>query len=453
MAISANAVIEIRTGGSDTNGGGYVTGSGTTDYSQQNGKRTGADVTDISVTDGVANGTTTFTSATANFSAQLVGNLVYFAGGTGSIAGTWRQITARASTTSITLDASIAASTGMTVNIGGALASLGQAGAILSTNGQVIHWKSGAYSLTSASNNVSGGCFSRPGVSISIYGYNSTRGDMSDTKPVLTATGAISSFTMVNVGASGGGVQANFELDGGSKTSSRGLNSAGGLAYRVKASNCTNGGIFSSGTGTADTCEATGCSSQPAFSAWSYAYDCIAHDNTITGFGGNGAFYHSCIADTNTGASSDGFTSGSSCRFVNCNAYNNGRDGIRIAAAMSEVRNCLVEGHTAGGAVGINAQGNSNVFLFNNGVYNNTTNVSNAGSNVLTISTVTGTGSFFVNAAGGNFALNNTAGAGAAARAAGVPGVIPNGGTGYLDLGALQAQASGGERFYVGGGF
>ena len=52
-----------------------------------------------------------------------------------------------------------------------------------------------------------------------------------------------------------------------------------------------------------------------------------------------------------------------------------------------------------------------------------------------------------------DYAFRSAAGAGAAARGAGYPGVIPSGGTGYLDLGALQAQASGGERFYVGGGF
>jgi hypothetical protein len=72
------------------------------------------------VTDGVSTGGTTITSATANFQPSIVGTPLYFAGGSGSVAGTWRHVTARASTTSITVSRAVAASTGMTIAFTGA---------------------------------------------------------------------------------------------------------------------------------------------------------------------------------------------------------------------------------------------------------------------------------------------------------------------------------------------
>jgi hypothetical protein len=66
------------------------------------------------------------------------------------------------------------------------------------------------------------------------------------------------------------------------------------------------------------------------------------------------------------------------------------------------------------------------------------TNFSGRNSNFVTL-----TGDPFVNAAGGNFALNNTVGAGADCRAAGIPGAFPGGTTtGYLDIGAVQHRDS-----------
>jgi hypothetical protein len=58
---------------------------------------------------------------------------------------------------------------------------------------------------------------------------------------------------------------------------------------------------------------------------------------------------------------------------------------------------------------------------------------------------VTLTGNPFTNAAGGDFSLNSTSGAGAACRGTGYPGVFPGGlTTGHVDIGAVQHAASGG---------
>ena len=69
MALSVSQVWEIRTTGSDTNGGGFHAGASGTDYSQQAAAQ-------VTVADAVANGTTTLTSVTASFTAAHVGNLV-----------------------------------------------------------------------------------------------------------------------------------------------------------------------------------------------------------------------------------------------------------------------------------------------------------------------------------------------------------------------------------------
>ena len=50
----------------------------------------------------------------------------------------------------------------------------------------------------------------------------------------------------------------------------------------------------------------------------------------------------------------------------------------------------------------------------------------------------------FTNDTANNFSLNSTAGGGAACKAAGLPGALPLGGTGYLDIGPLQTQAGAG---------
>ena len=70
--------------------------------------------------------------------------------------------------------------------------------------------------------------------------------------------------------------------------------------------------------------------------------------------------------------------------------------------------------------------------------YNNTSGAfSNAANRA--VGSVILTADPFVNAAGGDFALNTTAGGGAACRNVGFPGVFPGGlTTGYADIGAAQ---------------
>lgn len=441
MALSANTVWEVRTAGNDTNGGGFVAGASGTDYSQQDSKNTAG--SDISTTDAVANGTTTITSATANFGTTIVGNIVYFQGGTGSIAAVWRQVTARASTTSITIDASIASSTGMTMNIGGALASLGMVGASIVANNKV-YIKTGTYSVTSASTNVAAGCYAASAANVLIEGYSTTRGDLVS-PPTLQASG-ISTFTLLTM-PSNGDIRVNsLILDGASLTSSRGLGGNRGIAYLVKAINCTNGGIVQvSNTVVLEACSATGCSTAVAIQA-NQCYGCEAYSNTIGGFAStSAAVFDRCLSYANSGASSDGFSVGSSpSRFINCVAYNNGRHGFTSSSNSISAVNCIAEAQTAGSAVGFNLTGQAG--LLKCAVFNNTTNVAaNTTATFKNIGQITGTASFFVNPGSGNFALNTNANGGGLARAAGYPGTFPATTTvGFLDVGGAEHSGSGG---------
>ena len=231
MALSGSGVWEVRTAGSDTNGGGFKRGAAGTDYSQQDAKNTAGN--NISTADAVANGTTTITSATASFTAAIVGNFVYFTGGTGAIAAQWREVTVFTNATTITIDVLIAASTGMTLNIGGALATPGRAGGNKIAN-QDVYIKAGTYSITSASANVVNGCVSdTTGGSATSdcsrwEGYQTTRGDKG-TPPVLQASG-ISGATLFAASVTMTVVD-NITVDGATLGTMSGLTMSGTTSW------------------------------------------------------------------------------------------------------------------------------------------------------------------------------------------------------------------------------
>ena len=438
MALNANCVFEVRTGGNDTNGGGFRTGASGTDYSQQDAKNTVGN--NISTTDAVANGTTTLTSATASFTSAIVGNVIYLQGGTGALAAGWYEVTGYTNATTITLDRTVATGTGITLNIGGAFASLGRVGSIGLVSGNKIWMQAGSYTITSASTNVSNGCFSLPTL-VTVEGYQTTRGDLG-TAPVLTASG-ITNFILIS--ASDESSIRNLTVDGASLSSSRGYNLGRGFWYKLTARNCSNYGIVTA-SGSVVLCTATGCSdaSREAIRCQT-AFFCEAYDNTCPGFGAgaNGSLLVNCLAHGNTGATVDGFVLNSAHNLlVNCVSYGSGRHGFAASAYGNACVNCLAEGN---GGYGWNTTSTAvgRLRLFACGAYTNTSGAVLAGSTDIDLNFVTGSASFFVNPAADNFALNETAGGGASARGVGVPGTYPRGTVGYADLGAVQSQAGG----------
>src|ERR1043166_2192361 len=290
LALTANTVWEVRTTGSDTNGGAFdatIANHGT-DYSQQDAKNTVGD--NISTTDAGGAGTTTITSATASFTSAIVGNVIYLQGGSGSLTAVWRQVTAFTNSTTVTVDAAVATGTGITMNIGGALLSPAIAAAFR-VAGNTVWIKAGTYSITTASTNVAAGCVSDStgGDTVTWEGYNSTRGDLG-TAPVLQAGNAISTFTIFTVtgGSTAGSIIRNITVDGAGLTSSQGFNfSRRSTAYLLTAKNCTNIGITAGSNNFLVKCVATNITGGTAGILYSNAYMCESYSNTVPGFSQN----------------------------------------------------------------------------------------------------------------------------------------------------------------------
>ena len=156
-----------------------------------------------------------------------------------------------------------------------------------------------------------------------------------------------------------------------------------------------------------------------------------------------------CISANNTGGASDGFQlSANSCAcIVNIDqsvAYNNGRDGIRVApGTILNITNTVVYGN-AGFGINDNAtnpliigQSNTDYNAFGSNTSGARANIP-AGSHDVALS-----GDPFVSGSGANFAPSTTT-AGKQIQGTGFPGALLVGGTGYLDMGALQHQSTGG---------
>lgn len=451
MAISANTVLEVRLTGSDTNGGGFVTGASGTDWSQQ-------DSAQYSVTDGVTAGSTTITSATASFGTDVVGNIMYVQGGTGSVTAGWYQITARTNSTTITVDRStgLTAGTGVTLKIGGALASPGQGSAILNANAQdglimYIKYNASPYVVTSASTNVSGGCCAPPNNRVYIVGYDTTRARYApfQNRPTIQLNSGVSSATIfANLNA-----QYSLQsviLDANAQTSSTCFQSSG-EAFFVKAMNYTTAGIRQNTFSLIQTlCEVVGGGAGASHNInAAIVISCSSHGNAAApGIFVTGAAFN-CLSYGNTG---DGFgmqPGGGVTSIVNCTSYGNTGRGFYLgntAPSILTVINSIAEGNGSYGYMVNTGMGQ----LINCADYNNTSGRKNTASFwAADLSPVNGSGSFFNNAAGGDFGLNATSGAGAAVRASSFPGssgfpglssTIP-----YLDIGAVQHQDAGGS--------
>ena len=425
-ALSASTVWEVRTGGADTNGCAFVTGASGTDWSIQ-------DAAQYAVTDGVTAGTTTITSATANFGTDVVGNLMYVTGGTGAVTADWYHITARTNATTITVDRStgLTAGTGVTLNIGGGCASPAVFAA-KPVGGNIIFIKYNAtpYTITSASTNISAGCMAWPTTSFIIVGYDTTRTAVNTdaNRPTLILNAGVSTSTMMS-GSAGRQVAYNLILDGAAQTSSRGIASMS--CARCKLQNFTNN---AANTALLFDVEVTGCSTQPAVSAGSASYTYV-HDNTVTAFSQANCF--ACVADTNTGASSVGFDTLNTVVIQNSIAYNNGSHGFQHTASRSmPVVNSIAEGN---GGYGFTSAGAAQTATMGCATYNNT---SGATQNMNNWGLITGSGSFFTDAAGGDFSPNNTADAGALIRTTGYPTTIRGSATTTsIDVGAAQHPA------------
>lgn len=423
-ALSAATVWEVRTTGSDNNGGGFVAGASGTDRSQQDAAQT-------AYTDLVLATTTTLTSAGNPFSSADVGNILNITGGSGFTTGRYQIVSVSVATATIDRVGGTGGSTGGTGNLGGALATIATAASSLASGNDVWVKATANYAITT------GISFSTAGVDatdpVRIMGYTSTRGD--NGRATITSSSAISFFTLNNNFQ----YAANFILTGSGSSTLNGfvLNGASNTIKNVKVSGIGDGagnhyGIIAlSVDNVIEDFEVSGMvSGSPGVIATAARNTFIRgyiHDFAATGLTLNSnTTVEDVIVDSLSGASSDCISVTSTTRMISINgvvAYNCGRDGIRLATVgQVNIRNAILS--TNGGyGINVSAGGEVGIEADYNGYYNNTTAARNnltAGAHDVTLSADP-----FTDAANADFTLNNTAGGGAALRGVGTPGTLP----------------------------
>ena len=451
MALPANSVWEVRpTTGSDPNGGGFVTGSSGTDYSQQAAPQ-------YALTGLTAAGAGA-TLATVSASADMVGNIANSVSGTNVVTGPF-QIVSVVVGVSITFDRNI--TTGATVNaalnIGGAKQTIGAINTIWTTGntnvtGQTA-WcraESGISAAAQISMSPNGGAsFDHM---TQFNGYTTTRGDGGQ----VTVTASTGGFTMLFMQPGCPCFFRNFIFDGNHKTTMTGASLLGTftIVENLTIKNCDQGGItFNNQHNIAVNVLVTGCSGNPAFLMESgngpnYAIDCQAIANASVGFQGNSWVGIRCLSANNTGANGDGFRFGANIGGIfldSCLAYANGRDGYRWVDPETWIvcRNCIGYGNAG---FQFNSAGAALVFGSLTFDYNFYGGGGAGNLNGLTAGPHDHTLSADPTTAGvsNNFALNNTAGGGAVVRGNAFPGTLQLGGTGSAAGGPLQPSAGGG---------
>jgi hypothetical protein len=476
MALPATSVWEVRpTIGSDTNGGGFDSAAAGTDYSKQNSKNSAG--SNISTTDltTTTTGGFTCTSATASFTSAITGNFIYLSGGTGgTVTAGWYYAT-YATATTITLDRSPgAAATSVTMNIGGALATVSQAYTNSVASATIYVKASGIYTVTSTLT-ITLDSSSSPGRPLSIIGYTTTRGDNGQ----FTWTTATNSIDLIS--CSSGSTSAknvllqniNFTTTAGTKknaieSASNSVNSACliiinctitgflvGIEGNPVVNGCFNGlSVYNS--------RITGCSSHGVRNgAMTYMYACMIDANGGDGFNCTTApfpnadcvwaferciFYNNSVNGLNV--INDSTISGTLFQYVICSQCifsSNTLAGVLFEAAivpLGQFNNCIFSNNVT---YGVNFGGSSGIgwapplFMYNN-AFNPGANNQTATLHCTTgINPITLTAGPFV-AEGTNFALNATSGGGPLLSGLGFPGIMP-GGTGYASVGALEVQS------------
>lgn len=368
MALAATTVWEVRTSGSDDNGGGYKSDAGTTDYSQQ-------DAAQLTVTDGATSGigATTLTSATGGFTAAMVGDMVHLYSGTNLTDG-WYEITAYTNTNTVTLDRApddgVGAASAIDVKVGGCFATPGRLGKTLlshAVTGMRAWIKAGTYTL-STSTDGPGGPFDLGSVAASlvIEGYESTRGDLG-TAPVLNAGAQTGIILWSTVIAGNNHTFTNLKADGNSGAGNNGfyLKYGSARAYKCETVDCPTYGFYGVGLdgGQVLYCKASGsvfgfallrvcnfCATVGGgrgFQSVAQIFNCIAHSATDYGFypKTSNAVMVNCTADGDNGDTNDGFYLDDTFNstLVNCLATNCGGYGFNFTSAAKAFRARLVK--------------------------------------------------------------------------------------------------------------
>lgn len=416
------------------------------DYSQQSAAQ-------FSYTDLASAGAgLTVSSATTPFAKQMVGNMLVVASGTNFTAGNYVIASVAAGVATVVGAANITTGAGSVGvgGLGGAMATIGKATS-KRVSGNAFFIKSGTYTFANTTANTAGGPVTDTvggvGASESTWyvGWDTQRTLFNTgTRPVLSA-GAQTTFTLFSITNSY--IQArNFIVDGNSGASTVGFYQEANYdkVDRIKAQNCTSHGLqIRGGHGTSALfCEATGCSGTAAIRiaevATVVAYGCEAYGNTATSPFRTSLYgvLINCISSGNSGI---GFDADSvAMQAYNCVAYSNSGGGFDCDESIGNVTlvNCIAEANTGYGFVGSSVR--ASVRLLNCGGYNNSSGNYQTGNIFNVQGFQAASGSFFTNAASGDFSPVT----GSAARNNGAPGTLFARGltVSYDDIGAAHHQ-------------
>lgn len=423
MALNANCVANVTTTGSDDNAGWFDASSGdaaggTNDRAFSNSPII---IDGSTITASVHTTTTQATLVGHTLASTDRGNVLRISGGTAT-AGYYRITSVDTANNRVTVDASMGAS-GATITgrIGGAFASPGfAAGSMVS--GSTVYIKTGTYPITSTTANVTNGRINITinGDSITpcrFFGYENLYGDCptGNARPKFEASG-ISATTIFTVSGYAS-VIGYFVVDGMSLATINGcfLNNSNNYAVNVDAKNCSGYGVFLSGSGkhkAADHCVAFGCATGFQISDGVLS-NCVAiSDSGAVGFYlANTGTATNCIATG--GATGFRFQNGWA---ISCISYGcSGAGFVADDGWGSYISRCV----SVACAVGFdNSSTSRKVFVWRGNAGFNTTNVSRTSTiEYGNIGFTTLTADPFVNAAGGDFSLNDVAGGGATLKA------------------------------------
>lgn len=315
--------------------------------------------------------------------------------------------------------------------MGGAFATVGGAG-LYHVGGNLLlpQYHATPYDSTSTTSNVASGRLTMAAGATSGYthllGWDTTPGDETGNRPTLRwGVNAASNFLVTGTSRTS---IANVILDGNraNYTNPGGFSHGGGQGriYNVKIMGCTV--ATSIGSATVSRLEQTNCTAVMGASTQSFN-NCYFHDNTvgaITISTGSPTF-RNCIFDTNGGAGITVTGAAYAVDITGCTFYGNTGAGVDITSAPLSVKveGCIFESNTTHGVKMGGTYGG--VMLVGNAYYNNGT--ANYSPNVLpnhqNIGAIDYTSTAFVDAANGDFRLNNAAGR--ALKIAGTPTFFP----------------------------
>jgi hypothetical protein len=449
MSLSQAMNWDVRTTGSDSNGGAFLDGGTGTDYSQQNSPQ-------ITYTDLVIQASNFNLKSAANpFTSAHIGNVINITSGTGFTTGRYQVLNVIAGNEA-QMDRALgtAASTGGNGVLGGAMATIGAAATAASVYNE-IHVKAATYTLTAA--------ISLTGSKdLTFHGYGTSHLDRG-TKPLVT-TSTNSTILFSTSGSYGHYFAwANFSFSNTATTRAVGINlNQGGIwavdcifdgftigidgqgegqqIYRCEFKNCTTYGLFFNPGDNYLKVSMLSC--------------CYIHNNAVgmrVQNTGSGLVLQNCIIASNTSQGIDF----ASTQYNNVHLYSNtiagnGTDGIAFASGAVRWFSIINNIFYGNGGYGIRHSfsavvgGRYNPLLFLSNAYgSNTSGNSSEAAFGTGLSAVTLTVSPFTASGSGDYSLNSTAGGGAACKASGYA-TFPGGlSTGIPDIGAVQTSGAG----------